>query len=364
MSAEALLSEKQAPPPPAAPTVGRVECLFEVDAGEWDRLVTDLGGSFFHCHAYTLYEAAQANTRPLFVKVHAPGGECVAAATAAVITPRRWPFARYCKEVLFDALPATRDRTPEAVTAALAAVERALRRLGVFRVQVHAYASPLSGQVLPGLGYDLRERHEFYVDLDKPIDQVWDTLRSERRKKIRKAIKAGVRSVEENSPAGLRLLWDLHREALLRRGIEVAPTDEQVERMQRLLLDSGRAKILVSYDGAAPVGALLFATFGTEACSLLSGSSVAGNRCAAPSHANWTMMELASAAGAKTVNIGGASAEAGEGEGQDGLFAFKRDFGATPVPQPAGSKLLPGAGQVLDRVRGWLKRGRRPTVAK
>jgi hypothetical protein len=40
---------------------------------------------------------------------------------------------------------------------------------------------------------------------------------------------------------------------------------------------------------------------------------------------------------------------------KDGLFAFKKDFGATPVRQPAGSKVISKLGKRLSWARTMIK---------
>ena len=41
------------------PVVTRVECRREVDRAEWDRELTVLGGSFFHCYDYVMLESSR-----------------------------------------------------------------------------------------------------------------------------------------------------------------------------------------------------------------------------------------------------------------------------------------------------------------
>jgi hypothetical protein len=326
---------------------------------EWDRLVVECGGSFFHCHAHTVCESAHFQTTPLFLKLRDQHGQPVGVASAALSAPRRWPFSRYCKEALLFSLPATKNPSPEGVVAALQAVEGELRRRGVFRIHIASLHSPHSEQVLSALGYSLLPRHEFILGLARPLEAVWDGMRSERRSKIRKAIKAGVKSVEDNTEAGLRLLRQMHVDALARKGIHV-PADDHTGVIARTLFATGRGGLLVSYEGQTPVAAVLFGVFDGMACTLLSGSSPAGNKCAAPAHARWTLIELARARGARVLNLGGAAAAKGGGGG--GLYTFKRDFGAEALFRPAGSKMLSRRGALLDRLRGWLRRLRKPAL--
>jgi hypothetical protein len=244
----------------------------------------------------------------------------------------------------------------------LAAVEDALARRGVFRLRVAALDSPHSDAVLAQLGYELVERYEFYMDLERNSEALWQRVRSERRTIIRKASKSGVRTREQNDETGLRALWNLHTDAMSRRGIPTRNADEAVGAMKRLLLDTGRARLLVDYLDGAPASAILFGVFGDRACTFLAGSSLAGNKVGAPAHIYWALIELLCKEGVPRVNLGGVAAKAdAAGEVKDGLFAFKKNFGATPVRQSAGAKVIARGGATLLYAGQLVKRTfRRP----
>jgi hypothetical protein len=336
-----------------------------VDAAAWDELLARHGGSFFQTHAYFCYGSRGRNDSPLFLRILGPGGECAGIAAATCTTPRRWPLSRYCKEAVLNCLPAVPGPDPDAQVEALAAVEQALARRGVYRVRVAALDSPHSDAVLSRLGYALDERYDFYMDLCRDSEAVWQKVRSERRTIIRKAIKSGVQTREQNDEAGLKALWGLHADAMGRRGISTAHIDDSARAMKRLLLDTGRARLLIDYLDGAPASAIMFGVFGERACTFLAGSSVAGNKLGAPAHVYWALIELLCKEGVPRVNLGGVAARAdATGEVKDGLFAFKKNFGATPVRQSAGTKILTRTGAALARLRDALKRRVTPPPSK
>jgi hypothetical protein len=327
---------------------------FSASRDQWDGLVARLGGSFFHSHAYISYDSALPNTHPFFLRVHDSEGECVGIATGAWVSPRAWPWSRYCREVYLGSLPATGDSEPVSQGRVLEAIEEELARRGVFRLRVCSYNSPASEIILSSLGYEVEERYEFYLDLTGPVEKVWQNVRSERRTKIRKAVKCGLATKEENTLKGLKTLWGLHVEALSRRSIRTGDIPQQLDALKRFLIDTGKARLLINYLENQPASAIMFGVFGDQACTFLAGSTAAGNKVGAPAHVYWSMMELLCQEGVPRINIGGTIPKGTEAA-KDGLFAFKKDFGATPVRQPAGSKVISKLGKRLSWARTMIK---------
>src|SRR5260370_37969310 len=128
-----------------------------------------------------MHESSILNGEPLFVKAFDKSGECVGIVVGTLSSSRMWPFSRYCRTAVLGALPATRDKSPETEHAIMAALENDLRQYGVFRIHVCSYDSPNSAIVLSRLSYHLMDRHEFYLDLMRPLDYIWKNLRGTRR---------------------------------------------------------------------------------------------------------------------------------------------------------------------------------------
>jgi hypothetical protein len=333
-----------------------VRCALAVDQREWDALVGRMGGSFFHCYAYAAWESALLNARAVFITAADRDGQCIGLAVATCNTPRRWPFSRYCKTVEIGALPACPGNGPDAQAAILGATEDELRRLGVFRIRVNSYGAPHSENVLSLLRYDLADRHEFYVDLQESADAAWRLLTPQRKNKVRKGMKNGLQARPENSREGSHILWRLHAAALARHGVETSAVPGRIEATTRLLVESGRATLLVDYLAGEPVAALMYGVMGAQACTLMAGSNPAGNDAGAPSHLMWAMFELLLKDGISRVSLGGVSADDGDGGSQKGLYMFKKEFGALPVRQPAGFKTIARLGKTLSTVGSAVRR--------
>ena len=333
----------------------RVEVHGQVDERAWADLLGDLGGSFFHCFEHAAYESDAANARPIFLEAFRED-TLVGMAAGILCTPCLPVLRRVCKEAWFNALPATRDHDAIEQEAVLAAFERRLRRLGVFRIGVAGCDSRNAKRVLTDLGYELSGRFEFHLRLSPNVEQNWAALRSERRTKIRRAMKQSLTVQLSDKYEDVKALLDLGRESMLRKGILVRPSDEGSDRLFRNLFETGRAKLVICHHEARPLGALLFGTFDDRACTLMAGSSQEGNQLAVMPLVYWELIRHLTERKILTLNLGGVSMASGQDPKTNSLYAFKKDFGAEAVFQPSGSKTFRGPGSGLDAIRTGVKR--------
>jgi hypothetical protein len=333
----------------------RVELHNQIDRRVWGRRLSELGGGFFHCYEHVAYESEAANGHPIFLEAFRDD-TLMGMAAGILRTPRLPVLSRLCQEVSFNALPATRKRDALEEGAVLAAFEQRLRPLGVFRIRVAGFDSRNAGCVLTALGYQLSERFEFQIRLSADIVQNWASLRSERRKKVRKAMKQSLTTRLGDQREDVKTLLDLSHEALLRKGIRARPSDEGVDHLFRNLIESERAELLICSHEAKPLGALLFGTFDGRAFTLMSGSSQEGNQLAVMPLLHWELIRHLTERKFLTLNLGGVSIGPGQDPATNGLFVFKRDFGAEPILQPSGSKIFRGLGSGLDVLRTRLRK--------
>ena len=336
--------------------IAHVECVSSVEPDDWDKHAERLGGGFFHCHAYGKYESMQSNVEPLFVKALDQDGECVGIAVGSIASSRLWPLASLSRRAILGATPATIDASGEMERTIMLALEKQLKRRGVSHLQVCAYDSPNSASVLPTLSYNLNDRYEFYIDLCRPPDVIWKSLKGSRRTDIRKAEKSRVETKVDNSIAGLRLLDGFHTASMQRRGVKVQTMNTSTESANVMLLNSGRALLMISSCDGTPINGAMFGLFGGKAYYLRSGSSQDGNRRCGPVHLIWTIIELLKSQGFTFLNLGGVMFTSGGPSSDDSLYSFKKDFGATIVMQPAGMKITSRLGASLEAFVYGLKR--------
>jgi hypothetical protein len=338
----------------------RVEVDDHFDNRIWARHLGELGGSFFHCYEHVAYESAAANGRPIFLEAFR-GDTLLGMAAGVLRTPQRPVLSRLCKEAWFNALPATRGNDALEEQAVLAAIERKLRRMGIFRIRVEGCDSRNAEAVLTALGYQLSERFEFHLRLSLDVDQNWGNLRSERRTKIRRAMKQSLSVQLADRREDVKALLDLGCDAFRRKGFSAVLTDENVDCLYRNLFETGRAKVLICYLEGKPLGALLFGTVAGQACTLMAGSTPEGNRLAVMPLVYWELIRHLTEQKILTVNLGGVALTPGQEPATNSLYAFKKDFGAEAIFQPSGIKTFRGAGSGLDAVRMGLRKLIRPT---
>ena len=327
--------------------VFEIECRSSVDQRHWDDLASEFNGCFFHCYACGIYESYGPHRQPLFVKALDDSGVCIGIAVGRIEWPRFWPFSRFCKRAVFGALPATREKNPDAQLVIMAALEPVLRKIGVCEMHVGAFDSSNSGDVLNRLSYRLRSRSEFYIDLSRPIEEIWNALKPTKRTNIRKAQKLTMRCQVETSLIAIRQFLSLQKESMQRRGIVLTHDEEVAQSSLKDLLESGRAKLLVSYLDGIPVNAGLLGVFGSKAYYLAGGSSPEGNQSRGPVFLFWTAIEMLKNQGGEVLNLGGVSTSNDEESPQEGLYGFKQSFGSTVMPQPAGEKIISRLGAAL-----------------
>jgi lipid II:glycine glycyltransferase (peptidoglycan interpeptide bridge formation enzyme) len=272
-------------------------------------------------------------------------------AGATIGSPRIPILSRFCREVSFNALPVTKPSEPNFQQAVLMAFEKKLRQIGVFQFHVQSHSSPHAASILPALGYKTTTRYEFHLSLSDNLDDNWTVLRNERRKKVRKAERNGLLVVEASDIDGVRSLLNLNSDALSRKDITISVENQRIDSIIRCLLGSSQATLLTCYSGSTPVGALLYGTFGENACTLLSGSTHEGNKLGTNILLHWRMVENLTKRNVTSLNIGAVTLRREEDPSSNGLFQFKKDLGGNPILQPSGVKVLPGVGKFIRGLR-------------
>jgi hypothetical protein len=328
----------------------RVEIAGSVDPSSWDALAASVGGGFFHCHAYATYDACYPGTSPIFAKAMSPDGALFGVAVGTVATPGRWPFSRVARTVSFGALPAAAEGSPESKAAVLAALEKPLAALGIHQAECKAYDSEGSGAALDPLGYRLRDRAEFHLDLGAGAGAVWDGFKSERRTAIRKAEKQGLASRMESGPEAVRTLFAVQAEALGRKGV-VVDASEGLARATVELLRKGHGQLWITTLDGEPLNAALLGLHGKSAYYLASGSTPKGFKLAGPAHLVWTVIQHLAEREYARFNLAGAPPAGPDPSKVDGLHRFKKDFGSRVAPQPAGVRSLGGLGAFLAGIK-------------
>lgn len=314
-----------------------------VDQHEWDNLVASLGGGYFHCFAHNMHSAARSNAKPLFVKALDEQGSCIAIATCVINTSRIWPLSRYCKRASFSTMPVAKNNDPDVEQSLMSVLEKHLRQMGVYYIDVASYDSINSERILGPLEYDMFNRNEYYFDLTKSFDELWNAANKSKRRQKGKAERAGVETKIENTLEAMELVHTFHALSMQRRNISVSPWKDH--KIGADLLASGRINIMVSYHDGEPVNAEILSTFNQKVYGQVSGSSEKGNKVCGPTHLTWAAIKIFKEKGASVLSLGGAK------EAETGLACYKSEFGAISVSMPYGRKIISKFGANLIRLR-------------
>ena len=326
----------------------RLRCSSKIEPTVWDRQAANLGGGFFHCHASAIYSAQIIGAEPLFIEARDKANRCVGLAVGTLLSPRFWPFSRYCRIASFPSTPIA-GGDQEAERRLLDNIERKLKRSGVFKIEFASYHSPNSKDLLPSSGYEIGLRHEYKFDLGLDIDSLFKLFHKKKRQQVRKAEKNGIKTYEVNSIEAVELVEHFRKLSLERRGLPGSSVESRAKAARRLLFESGRTRVLISYLSDKAVGAELFGVFNGVVYGLRSGSSDIGNQTHSTVHLNWTAIQLFKEQGFTTYSLGGARKD------EESLRNFKKKLGGKETPQPTGGKILSKFGAQLESIRGWLK---------
>jgi len=327
----------------------RIKTTPQTSVEDWNPLVARLNGGYFQCCAEVSCHASAPGACQLLAEGYDRRGCCIGVVTGVIVRSRIWPFSRFCGYAMLLSLPAMAPGFEDKQTAFMLALEQFLRKQGVFSIRVYSYDSPGSDTTLTALGYSLSERHEFIVDLDRPLEEIWARLQGTRRTDIRKAERLGVETRRQNTIEGLEMLLSFQSRSMARRGIKRPETAEPNIRAQRERLSSGNVDVFVSYLAGAPMNAALFGVFNNRPYYHVSGSSDEGYKCCGPAHLLWTAIKDYRSQGARRLNLGAVVSR------QDGLHRFKKDFGAEVFPAPIGVKRVSRIGSLLHLARSTIR---------
>ncbi len=313
----------------------------------WDLQARSLEAPLFHSAAWARYSVAgQANLVPVYCSLDEGAGVALLFRHAS-----RSPLFRPLSAALYsDAHPSVRGNDPDLLVRFLSGIEEQARRDGVVHLTIGSFGTPGHRDLLERLGYELRDRIEFFLRLEQTEEEMWQAMDYKRRKhlrnSIRKAEKLGV-AIEELSPkegaAELRRLQRSTSQRIEARGGEVGFRLEESRETDpiALLVESGCGRII----GARYQDAIVSAGFFTEANGMayytLAGHSPEAFECQAPTLLLWHTIQRYKAAGARCFNFGGTPYESRNPDHPEhGLYSYKEQFGGSIEVCTTGTKVL------------------------
>jgi lipid II:glycine glycyltransferase (peptidoglycan interpeptide bridge formation enzyme) len=255
-----------------------------------------------------------------------------------------------------DAHPAVQNDDPAALRAFLERIEREARRAGTVQLTLGSFATPGHRDILQHLGYELKDRYEFSLSLEKPQEEMWAAMEERRRRSVRKAEKSGVLveplMLKEGLPELSRLLA-VTGTRLQQRGAEVEFGNSLLDSAIAMLVQSGKASVIGARYQGTIVSAVLMIDAGHMAYYSLAGHSQDSFDVHAPTLLLWRTILRYQASGAKWFNFGGVSFSAADpAHLEHGLYCFKKGFGGAPELCTTGTKVLrPAQQEVIARLQ-------------
>jgi hypothetical protein len=298
----------------------------------WQSLVARVGAGVHLSPAWIRYRTA-LGTPPRYVLLQSSAGTPLAAGVVYLRKPRFRPWVRpsgFADRAPWGEPSAGLD--PTAIGAAMADLARQQRWS---ELVLDSFDGPIPAGDLQASGFSVTERWEFLVDLLPNEEERMAVLKGSLRRKIRKAIKAGVEVRTESGLEAVRRLQALQghtQERRRQRGEAMScPGDEQYRILSREFVDQGGGRLVVGVLHGQPVTSILLGEHQQRAYYLMGGSNAEGLAANSASLVMWRATQMLHEEGFQVLNLGGVphAAEAA-GHPEHGLYRFKSSF-ADPV---------------------------------
>jgi len=334
----------------------------QILSGCWDEFVDATEGHVTQTAEWVEYALATDYERAVLLAGIGEGGAPHSVAVGFVTVPR-WPL-QGLRTIRFPAYPAT-GGDEAALREALRVCERAARECGCISIEFIGPGPVEAEAAAKSLGHTVRGRAEYVFDLTRGEDALWEGLKRQHRKNVRRSAKKGVEVVRLESLESVRTLRALQAEVAGRHAVKgdafgLRPLGAY-DALHRALIARGLGRVYCACVDGSPVSAALFLTFGRRAQSIYSGSNQQGLEAYGEYAMYWQALSELSREGFAELQMGAADSAAEDPDSPaHGLHQFKVGFGARTRPMAAASKQLR---PMAVRVYGALRRVRSPVSA-
>jgi lipid II:glycine glycyltransferase (peptidoglycan interpeptide bridge formation enzyme) len=168
----------------------------------------------------------------------------------------------------------------------------------------------------------------FVVDLRPSLSDLRSGLDAKWRNKLKQSEKNGLTVVAGSGNEEFRAFRAMYSEMRQRKSFETTVDVEEFARMQEVLPEPQRMRVLICQDKGVPVAGVVASAVGDSAIYLLGATSDAGLNAKGAYLLQWTMMGWLKERGVKYYDLGGI-----DPEGNPGVYYFKRGFSGADVCQ-------------------------------
>lgn len=226
-------------------------------------------------------------------------------------------------------------RDPTDLEVLLGELRRELAAHSVLHLKINPDRPPAEDATLQSLGFSQISHPdrtfggilpELCARLRLPVstDALRGAMEPEARRRIRQAERRGLR-VEQSGPDGLDEFYPWLQATADRQSFSLPPR-EALREMARAWTERGQGALLLARSEGRCVGGALCSFFGEEAVGHFLADDPASRHLSATYALYDAGFAEAAARGCRFFDLGGIQSTAG-----DGLFGFKRQFGARPV---------------------------------
>jgi lipid II:glycine glycyltransferase (peptidoglycan interpeptide bridge formation enzyme) len=333
---------------------------------EWSQML-DLfdDANIYQTAAYGGVHWGEKNLSRLVLK---RGGEAVGMAQIRVIrpTPLKFGMAYLRWGPLWERRGQLLDGEVPARLAAAIEEEYVRKRKLFVRILPNAFAGSPRAEIFqtafsnfaaeaqePGNTY-----RTFLMDLTPPIEDLRMRLDKKWRNQLTRAEKNGLTVISGQGSEEFKSFGEIYSQMHRRKGFKTSVDVEEFGRMQEILPESQRMRVLLCQDNGTPVAGLVASAMGNSAIYLLGATSDAGLNAKGAYLLQWTLIDWLKKLRVESYDLGGI-----DPEGNPGVYHFKKGFSGVDICQiqpiaASASALSAGivkAGLALKSLRSSLR---------
>jgi lipid II:glycine glycyltransferase (peptidoglycan interpeptide bridge formation enzyme) len=303
---------------------------------EWSAML-DLfnDANIYQAHSYGAIRWGAKNLSHLVLK---RGGDVLAIAQLRIVRPTRFKFGMaYLRwGPLFERRGRPLD--PEAAEAVARALEDeyvGTRKL-YLRILPNAFSGSPRAEVLQRAFSKFKQEplaadntyRTFVLDLAPSVEALRKKLDAKWRNHLNRAEKNGLRLVAGSGICEYRTFCLIYHQMRQRKTFETTVEVEEFRRMQELLPEPHRMRVLICMSQGTPVAGTVVAAMGDSAIYLLGATNQEGLKSQGAYLLQWTAIQWLKERGIRWYDLGGI-----DPDGNPGVYSFKRGLSGEDICQ-------------------------------
>lgn len=334
----------------------RLSVSEKVTQKQWNDVASSMPSCALHSYEWATFSAENNNGLLTFFKIKNKEGNTVAIAHGVKHTSRVFgvPIESHFS---FGCLPAAVNSKSR--NEMICRIIEHAQKAGMVRIIFNSFGTPGECSVFDELGFKRKNRWEFVLDINRPLDDIWKNLHSKKRNLIRKAQKTGITVHQCKEFKDFLQYRQLSLDTWRRKISQGTPFPRVAKvsyfkRFQKSLIDKGLARLYLATSNGNAVAGAVFVCFGQSAYYMLSSANDDGLRKSGPDLILWSAITDFQNEGLTVFNFGGISEEelGGKPLEKSGLYHFKKRFSPEIVPACKATLVLqPHRDALIEKMR-------------